>query len=338
MTDRIRFFDALTYGIRTLFWRPMRAVAYIAMMSLLTYGYYMWAQSESGMAFFTGYMEATQTLAQGGFGNYGAYYSVFMAGSLVAGAVMLAAAFRVYMRDEPVLRLPVRLGLDELRSLGLYLVVMALMIGIMIVAVIALAIIGILIALLFAPLMGSADADPSQAVMVGGLIGFVVMIPLMIGLGYIMGRVGVGFALTIRDRKVSLGGWKASKGAGMQLLWAHLVLYLLIMISQFVLAPGLMETAFSGVTNPGVLPDPQLMAASMANPYGDWLIIAVPLQTVMFFLLLGPSAAVANWDSRKRAAAEAAAAPAAASVVGPAPGVGTGEVDSGQPGEPGKAV
>jgi hypothetical protein len=51
-----------------------------------------------------------------------------------------------------------------------------------------------------------------------------------------------------------------------------------------------------------------------------WL--AIPLISLLTFLMFGPTAAVANWDARKRAAAEA---PAPAPVVEPAAGVGTGE-------------
>lgn len=331
MTERFRFFDALTYGIRTLFWRPVRALAYIAVVSALSFVYYFWAQSDAGIAFFTGYMNATLMMAQGDFGSYGGYFGALMGASIIASCVMIAGAYRVYVRDQPVLRLPLQLGLDELRTFGFYLIVLGMMVGIMLAVMIVLIILGILFTILLSPLMGSGSSDPSQAALIGGLVGFGVMIPMMLILGYIMGRVSVGFALVIRDRRISLDGWSASKGAGMQLLMAHLVIYVVMIASQFLLAPELMAAAFSGFSNPGVMPDPDQMMASMANPYGPWLIIAVPLQTVLLFLLCGPTAALANWDTRKRAAAEAAAAPApvAAPPIAPAPGVGTGEVGPG---------
>lgn len=334
MTERLRFFDVLTYGVRTLFWRPARALSYIAAMSLLSYGYYMWAQSDAGMAFFTGYMQSALGVSRDAAGLSGGYFAALMAGSMAASCVAIAGAYRIYLRDVPVLRLPLQLGLDELRTLGFYLVLLGLMVGVMIVAAIAAVIIVVIFSILLSPLMGNAGA--SQAGLAGGLIAVIVMIPFMLWLGYALGRVSVGFALTIRDRKVSLDGWGVSKGAGVQLILAHLVLYILVMSAQLLMAPGLMTTAFSGVASPGVVPDVNHFAAAMANPYGDWLIIAVPVQVVLTFLLFGPTAAVANWDSRKRAAAEAAAAaPATAPVIEPAEGVGTGEADAGDPGEAG---
>tara|TARA_R110000868_G_scaffold193049_1_gene437687 strand:- start:112 stop:1083 length:972 start_codon:yes stop_codon:yes gene_type:complete len=320
MTDRFRFFDALTYGIRTLFWRPVRAVSYIAVVTVLSFGYYFWAQSDAGIGFFTGYMTATMDMAQGDFSSYGAYFGALMGVSTIASCVLIAGAYRVYVREQPALGLPLQLGADELRTFGYYLVVMGMMVGVMIAVMIVLIVLGLLIALLIAPLVGSGGGDPSQAGLIGGLVGIGLMLPLMLVLGYVAGRVSVGFALVIRDRRISLDGWTASKGAGMQLLWAHVVIYMVMLVSQFLLAPGLMATAFSGFSNPGAIPDPDQMMASMANPYGPWLIIAVPLQTVLLFLLCGPTAAVANWDARKRAAA---AAPAP--VVETAAGVGTGE-------------
>lgn len=327
MTERFRFFDALTYGIRTLFWRPVRALAYIAVVAALSFVYYFWAQSEAGIGFFTGYLNATLEMAQGDFGSYGGYFATLMGGSIIASCVMIAGAYRVYVRDQPALRLPLQLGLDELRTFGFYLILLGMMVGVMLAVMIVLIILGILFAILISPLIGSGSSDPSQAALVGGLVGFGVMIPTMLVLFYIIGRVSVGFALVIRDRRISLDGWSASKGAGMQLLMAHLVIYIVMIASQFLLAPELMATAFSGFSNPGAMPDPDQMMASMANPYGPLLIIAVPLQTVLLFLLCGPTAAVANWDTRKRAAAAAPApAPVAAPPIAPAPGVGTGEV------------
>ncbi|SDM02313.1 hypothetical protein [Maricaulis salignorans] len=324
MTDRFRFFDALTYGIRTLFWRPVRALSYIAVVTLLSFGYYLWAQSDAGIAFFTGYMNATMDMAQGDFSSYGGYFAALMGVSMIISCVLIAGAYRVYVREQPALSLPLQLGADEIRTFGFYLVLLGMMIGVMLAVVIAMFILIIVFTLLLAPLLGSGGGDASQAGLIGGFVGIAVMFPLMLALGYVMGRASVGFALVIRDRRISLDGWTASKGAGMQLLWAHVVIYIVMLASQFLLAPGLMETAFSGATQPGVMPDPEQMAASMINPYGHWLIIAVPLQTTLLFLLCGPTAAVANWDARKRAAAEAPVAPVAA--VEPAPGVGTGEV------------
>lgn len=316
MTEKFRFFDALTYGVRTLFWRPMRVLLLLATLSLLAIAYYMWAQSDAGMAFFTGYMESTLAVSQGNFSNPGGGFGLIMGASLISGSVVIAAALRVYVRDQPVLRLPVQFGTDEVRTLGLYLVMMALMMALWMIVMIGVVILVMVVVMAFGPGFaggGDAAAGPEPATIYAAAIaGVLVAIPILLAFGYVCGRVAVSFALTIRDRKFSLGGWKASKGAGMQLMFAHFILYGLLVATQFLFAPGIMETAFSGMAHPGVMPDPAVMAAAMANPYGDWMMLAVPVQLVLTFLLFGPIAAVANWDARKREAAEIAAVPAPA--------------------------
>jgi hypothetical protein len=332
MTERFRFFDALTYGIRTLFWRPVRAVAYIAALSLLYAAYYKWAQSAAGIGFFTGYMQSTAAMAQGDFGTYGGYFAALMAGSAIFGSVMIAGAYRVYVRDESAMRLPIQLGLDELRMLGICILVALIGTALMILAMIALVVLGIVVGFIATQMgmnlgsNGSAQ-DPAFAM----IIGLVVMIPILLLEFYIFGRLSVGFALAIRDRKFRLGGVKASNGAGLQLLWAHLVLYLVMMCTGFALSPGTMAMLSAAMTDPMAMQDPALMAEMTARPYGNMAWLAIPVISAMNFLLFGPTAAVANWDARKRAAAEAAEAPvpapapAPAPDVEPAPGVGTGE-------------
>ncbi|WP_300555433.1 hypothetical protein [Maricaulis sp.] len=59
MTNRISFMEMLTYGFRTLFWRPVHSVVFIAVFGLIMIGYYTWAQSPGGMAFFMDYAEAS---------------------------------------------------------------------------------------------------------------------------------------------------------------------------------------------------------------------------------------------------------------------------------------
>lgn len=324
MTERFRFLDALTYGIRTLFWRPVRALAYIAALTALTYGYYTWAQSEAGQAFFTGYMDASLAMAAGDFASFGAAFGSLMTGSLIAGCVVIAGAYRVYVREQPALRLPVQLGFDELRTLGVYLMLVLIGTGIMIASMIPL----VIVSLVIGAVAGATGSPNEVAGVLSALIGLVVIIPLTAFYFYVFGRLAVGFALTIRDRKFRLGGWKASKGAGMKMMLAHLVLYIILVIAQFALSPWLMQNVLGSLTDPAMTRDTARMAAMMANPYGDTLWLAVPVQMFLTFLLFGPTAAVANWDARKRAAAEAA--PAAEPVVAPADGNGTGEA-SGHP-------
>jgi len=70
MTERASFIDMLTYGFRTLFWRPIHAVIFVAATSAIMIAYYSWAQSEAGMDFFFGYAGSIEALAAGDASGY----------------------------------------------------------------------------------------------------------------------------------------------------------------------------------------------------------------------------------------------------------------------------
>jgi hypothetical protein len=306
MSDQFRFFDALTYGVRTLFWRPVRAIAFIAAMSVIYGAYYLWAQTDDGIAFFTGYIQSSMMLAQGSSGDFFGNIGIIMAASLISGSIMAAGAYRVFIRERSLL--PIQFGLDELRTMALYVIVTVMMFGITLVAMLVLGILVFILMLVISPILSIGESsDPAQAAMYGGLVGLVVMLPVMLLFGYVFGRISVSFVLTIRDRKISLGGWNASKGAGLQLLFSHIVIYVVLIIVQFLLAPDLMATAMSGMTDPAAMANMDAMVASMVNPYGDMLVFALPLQMAFLFLFFGPTAAVAAWDSRKQEASAVSA-------------------------------
>jgi hypothetical protein len=331
MTERFRFLDALTYGIRTLFWRPVRALAYIAVITALTYAYNTWMQSEAGLAFFGDYMQMTQSMAQGRFEGSVGTFAVMLAASFLFSLAMMAGGYRVYVRDEPVLRLPLQLGFDELRLLGVYILISLIGTGLMILSMIPMMILVGVAAFLAAQAgVNLSDADGGQTAVVGAAIMLFVLVPWLFFYGYVTSRLSVGLALAIRDRKFRLGGWKASKGAGLQLLFAHIVLYIVLMVAMFALSPGMLAMMTTAMTDPTAMQDPAIMTELTTHPYGNMAWLAIPLISLLTFLMFGPTAAVANWDARKRAAAEAAAAPAAEPVVAPADGNGTGEA-SGHP-------
>lgn len=322
MTEKFRFLDALTYGIRTLFWRPVRAAAYIAAIAVLYAGYMAWMQSESGQAMFADYLLSTQSLAQGRFDGDAGLFAAIIAGSVLFSLVTIAGAYRVFVRDEPVWRLPVQLGFDELRTFGVYILISLIGIGVMLLSMIPVFILFGVAGFITAQMGVNLDtADQTATATLGAVLVIFVLVPWMLFYFYVLSRLSVGLALTIRDRKFRLGGWNASKGAGLQLLFAHIVLYIALFAAQFALAPDMAAMVITAMTDPMAAQDPAVMASIATNPYGSALWLAIPVQTLMSFLLFGPTAAVANWDARKRAAAEAP-------TMQPAPGVGTGEVSA----------
>lgn len=283
MTNRTSFMEMLTYGFRTLFWRPLHSAVFVAVFGLILIGYYTWAQSPGGMAFFLGYGEATLGMTTGDFGPYFAIIGQFMLVGLVFGAIYYASAYRVLLREDAKPFLPIQLGRDELNFLLLFLLVGLIFLGVMIVMSIAAAIIAIALALLL------ASGGPEGATAAGFVTGLLIMVPVF----YFIGRIGVSFPLAIKRRRFTFGGWEASKGMGWSLFFAHLAVYALLMLVQFVFAYELMMTSFTQGMDPAAIPDPAELAAQMANPYGGWMLIAAPLQSVLALLMLGPTAAIA---------------------------------------------
>jgi hypothetical protein len=300
MTERFRFLDALTFSVRAVAWRPVHIAFYLGAVTVLYFLSYAWVASDAGVAFMTSYAQSTADMAQGHYGAGSSTIGLLMLGSMLMGVIMLAGGYRVLSAEKPAAWLPLQVGLDELRVAAVYLFVMALTIGLMMIMVVVLSIAAVVFAVALGPTLSSgASPDPTQAV----LAMIVLMAVLMLPLGYIGGRISVCFALTIRDRRLRLGGWKASKGAGMQLLFAHLIIYGVVMGVQIALMPDLWTLMASGLTNPEIASDPahmtELMAAATQGPSA----FALPFQAVSMLLLLGPTAAVAAWDSRKSIAA-----------------------------------
>lgn len=294
MTERLRLFDALTFSIRVIRWRPVHAAVYVAVIAILYLLYYAWAASDGGTAFYTRYADATLGLAAGRAGDYFAMMGVTLLVSLIAGTLFTAGGYRVLLRENLSPWLPLRLGTDEVRILGLFLIMFAMFLVAMIGAAILLTIVAV--ALSFA-LAGGGPTEQGTALV--GTIASFGMLAVMIAMLYVFGRIAVSLPKSIAERRFSLGGWTASRGFGLQLLLAHGVLYLVMMVVQFALAPDLLAYTMSGMTGDPALADPAAMVEMMTRPYGDMTMLIAPIQAVFMFLLLGPTAAVVSWAGRQ---------------------------------------
>ncbi|WP_300529968.1 hypothetical protein [Maricaulis sp.] len=283
MSERVGFVDMATYGVRTLFWRPVHSAVFVAVFGLIMIGYYSWAQSPGGMAFFLSYAEASLGLSTGAVGPYFAAIGQMMLVGLIFGAIHYASGYRVLVREDAKPFFPIQLGRDELNFLLLFLVVGLIFLGVVIVAAIVAGIVGVALALAL------SAGDPEGAAYAGLFTGFVALLPVL----YFVGRISVSFPLTIKQRRFTLGGWKASQGMGWSLFFAHLVIYAVMMLVQFVLAYDVMMSSFTMGVDPVTTPDAEALAAQMANPVGDWKWIAAPLQSVLALLMMGPTAAIA---------------------------------------------
>jgi hypothetical protein len=326
MTERFRFLDALTYGVRTLFWRPARAGAFIAMASGLSFAYYLWVRSGPGTAFMSQYMQSTMSMGHGGVGAQGGIVVLMMAGSFLYSCAVIAGAHRVYVRDAPLLSLPLRLGMDEFRTLGVYFVIWVLGAAIMLVSMIPITILIMIAGIIIASTTGAdfAAMDESQSAAFGFLTVMCALIPTLLLYAYVAGRLAVSLPLTIRDRRFRLGGWAASKGAGMQLLFAHIILYLAMFAAVLAFRPELGPALIAVLSDPVSPENSARLTAIATDPYRGLAWLAIPVSILLTFMVFGPTAAVANWDARKRAAAAAPARPAAPAVE---PANGTGAAD-----------
>jgi hypothetical protein len=110
---------------------------------------------------------------------------------------------------------------------------------------------------------------------------------------YVAGRIGVSVPISIRRGRFSFEGWSASKGQGLSLLGAHLIIMAVSISIQIAFGFNQVSIGFQ-ITQPGPDVSSQDFAASMGNPYGVFVVLMVPLLVVLNILALGPTAAIAK--------------------------------------------
>lgn len=293
MSGQPSFIGMLTYGVRTLYWRPVHVAVLVLVASVVMYGFYTWSQSDAGIGFYMDFAEANLAMMLGDMTSYFSYMGQMLLVSLIVGSIFYAGAYRVMLRESPLVWLPFQLGADELRFIGLFVLMAALYLGITLAAGLIMGIIMLVLGFLVAmATSGSMGGSGSEAVL-ATLIGLAIVVPVMIVVFYILGRVSVSFPLSIKQRRFSLGGWSASRGIGWSLLLAHVVVYIAVLAVMMIFSWQSMMNYFAQSLDPQAIPEIDEMARQMANPYGSMMLIAVPIQTLTTFLLLGPTAAIA---------------------------------------------
>lgn len=293
MSERASFGEILTYGFRTLFWRPVHSIILIAVASLAMIAYYTWAQSPAGQEFMLGYTAATMDPANIDLGAYFNFMGIMAFGGMVIGAVLYAGIYRLLVRENPTAWLPFQLGRDELNMFLGVIILGIIMIGVMIAAALAAFIVLLVLSFLLAAVL---SGNPEAVGMAGGAMAFVVMILLFVPVCYVIGRVSVSLPLSIKERRFSLGGWSASKGMGGSLLGAHILIVVLYVFVQLALSWELMAASFQ-MGLEGSTYSPEELAQLMANPFGNLIYIAAPIYMVMYIVMLGPTAAIAAKSS-----------------------------------------
>lgn len=199
------------------------------------------------------------------------------------GLLWLTAALRIALRPDARFYLPIGLGPDELRMLGAMIV--PVLVGFP-----SYAIGNVLTLSIWTQSTLTGLSPPvSTAVLL-----LSVAVVGVLGL-YVVGRLATGLALTARDRRLWFTGWSATRGAGLTLLAAHLL------ILAAYIATAISLGALVGWVNgdgQGVLDAGRLWMFPGTNLTMYWIKQAV--DTVFGILMLGPIACFAVWDSRRR--------------------------------------
>lgn len=137
--------------------------------------------------------------------------------SLVLTAVLLNAVFRAVLRPEDSSFASLRLGMDELRTIGLAILVV-------VVAMIAMIILQLLLML-----MVSFVGMVAGTGVVTGLFGLALLLASVAGWVWIWVRLSLLFPLTFHRRKISVdAAWALSRGRFWTLFGAYLVAVLVV--------------------------------------------------------------------------------------------------------------
>ncbi|MBO6730607.1 MAG: hypothetical protein JJ884_15075 [Maricaulis sp.] len=297
MSDRASFGEMLTFGFRTLFWRPVHSVILIAVASAAMIGYYTWAQSPGGIAWMTDYMNASSGLGVGELGPYLSMVAVSASVGVVVMSIYYCGVYRLMVRDDAKPWLPFQIGADEFRFFGLSLLLLVLTIGLMLAFILISAIIGGVTGLLVGSAGSGGNGAAHVAGMAAGVMGVVLGLIMLIPLFYILGRFAVNYPLSIKERRFTLSGWKLSKGQGWSLLGAHLLIYIVVLVVQILLTGDMMMASMQmGVSGQAVVSEEYI--AMLVNPLGDLLYIGAPIQVILGVLMFGPTAAIAAKAAR----------------------------------------
>lgn len=144
---------------------------------------------------------------------------------IVITLVQIAASLRTLLRPGEDSFAGMRLGLDEMRLLGLFLLLGVALFILMLIGSILFGAIGGLLAMV---VVGSADSSAGPLVF---LLVFLPMLAFFGGMIFLMVRLSLVSALTILRRKIIIGeSWKLTRGHFWRLLGAYFVLGLMLFI------------------------------------------------------------------------------------------------------------
>ncbi len=199
---------------------------------------------------------------------------------LIVDAILTCAVFRSVLRPEDKSFAALRFGMDELRMIGLW-----ILLGI--VGFIAMLILMLLVGLLIAALAFISQGNA----MVGGLIAVLVWLGVMAFVIWIWVRLSLVLPLTFLRRKIAIDqGWSLSRGH----FWTLFLAYLIIAIMGIVLTIMVIYPFMAGYVGDLIRAagNPQAMQALQAEQLQRQL--DMPMTTRVLMLVLN-AAVSAVW-------------------------------------------
>ena len=237
--------------------------------------------------------ETDSTAAFAAMAKGGPAYLVLLAFGLLVQAVMMSAVFRAVMRPQESRFGYLRFGRDELRQMGLFLVLVAILVVSVFVIVLAG---GIVATIVHSVLRAMGPVGTAIGVLAGAGIGIWVL-GLVV---FVVIRLSLAPPLTFASGRMRVfAAWRLSRGSFWRLLGAYalaFVMYMVVWILAMVVITGvggviglMLGYSFSDV---GSIfhPDLSSWAAYLTIPTLTYTLFSAALTAIQYAVLFSPSA------------------------------------------------
>ncbi|MDB5676443.1 MAG: hypothetical protein JWM65_3425 [Sphingomonas bacterium] len=205
-------------------------------------------------------------------------------GLLLVFTVLISAALRASLRPSESSFASIRVGMDELRLIGLSLVLVIAFFVMMLV-------LGIVVGIVFAAigLAASGGGAPSGAGVAGIGIGFVLMTLVIYAAPIFFAvRLSPAYGLTMLRRKIVIGeAWSLTSGKFWVMFGGYLVLGLIMAVAYFVIALVVFIPAIAAAGGA-----PGMVMAMSQGQFGGTLGVMLAIGAVLMTVLAGVGIAV----------------------------------------------
>ncbi len=226
--------------------------------------------------------------------NGGPAYFVMLAFGLVVQGVMMSAVFRAVLRPEDKRYGYLRLGMDELRQVVLFLILVV----VLMVAMFLIVLVGGVVSALVHGLLGSLG---SGGVALGVLVGFVIGIGMVVLALYVVVRLSLAPPMTFAAGRLRVRhAWKMTKGSFWRLLGTYflaMVMFIVVLVLALIVVAGiggvlgLMLGYGMGGVGSIFHPDLSSLKAYLTIPTMVYTVFSAALTAVYYAVVFAPPAA-----------------------------------------------